>query len=121
MIGNFRKFEVRDPFGQVWEIEFLWLQTAISIRHSDSIDVKFVLTSGSERAEKVVALPNADLLAISRRTGRPITDPWCARLAALHLARIVEAGDDIEKRLVTVRAEDLEAYSARLGNRAAVA
>ncbi len=121
MIENFRHFEVRDSFGQVWGVEFLWLQTAISIRHSDSVDVKFALTSGAERVEKVIALSNPDLLAISRAAGRPITDPWCSRLAALHLARVIETGEDMEKALINVRADDLEAHSAQLRKRAAVA
>ncbi len=121
MIENFRHFEVRDPFGQVWEVEFLWLQTAISIRHSDSVDVKFALTSGAERVEKVIALPNPDLLEISGKAGHPITDPWCSRLAALHLARTIETGEDMEKSLIIVRPEDLDAYSAELRKRAAVA
>jgi hypothetical protein len=121
MIENFRHFEVRDPFGQSWDVEFLWLQTAISIRHSDSVDVKFALRSGAERIEKVIALPSPDLLALSRKTGRPITDPWCSRLAALHLARVIETGEDMEKTLITVRADELEGYSARLLKRAAVA
>jgi hypothetical protein len=112
MKGNFRHFEVCDPFGQVWDVEFLWLQTAISIRHSDSVDVKFALTSGAERAEKVIALPNPALIEMSRKTGRPITDPWCSRLAALHLARAIETGEDMEKSLITVRPEDLERRAA---------
>jgi hypothetical protein len=39
---NFREFEAGpDPFGRMWSVQFKWLQTAISLRHSDSIDVKF--------------------------------------------------------------------------------
>lgn len=121
MIKDFRRFEVSDPFGRTWEVEFLWLQNAISIRHSDTVDVKFALRSGAERLEKIIALRHADLLETSRKAGRPITDPWCARLAALHLARILEVGEDMEKSLVTVRAEDLEDYSAQLRQRATAA
>ena len=41
---NFRQFEAGpDPFGRKFQVMFKWLQTAISIRHSDTIDVKFVL------------------------------------------------------------------------------
>jgi hypothetical protein len=52
------------------------------------------------------------LLEITRKTGRPITDPWCSRLAALHLQHMIETGEDMEKTLVTARLEDLEAYCA---------
>jgi hypothetical protein len=41
---NFRQFEAGpDPFGRKFQVFFKWLQTAISIRHSDTVDVKFVL------------------------------------------------------------------------------
>jgi len=37
-------------------VTFLWLQTAISIRHSDSVDVKFALSGVGQRSEKAIAL-----------------------------------------------------------------
>jgi hypothetical protein len=114
MVENFRSFQARDPFGVIWQVSFLWLQTAISIRNSDSADVKFALYDGGQRTEKVIALMHPHLLEMSRKTGRPITDPWCSRLAALHLQHMIETGEDMEKTLVTARLEDLEAYSATL-------
>jgi hypothetical protein len=108
MLENYRRFEAADPFGQTWQVDFLWLQTAISIRHSDSVDVKFALASGAEKVEKVVALMNPLLLELSQRAGRPITDPWCARLAALHVKRMIETWEDMEKPLVTPTLEELE-------------
>ena len=83
---NFRQFEAGpDPFGRTWKVEFKWMQTAISLRHSDTVDVKFVLRDEETRSEKTIALPHADLLRLSKKTGRPMTDAWCSRLAALHL------------------------------------
>jgi hypothetical protein len=35
-------------------------------------------------------------------------DPWCARIAVLHLRHLVETGEDMEKDLVTVRPSDLK-------------
>ena len=41
---NFRQFEAGpDPFGRKFQVYFKWLQTAISLRHADTVDVKFVL------------------------------------------------------------------------------
>src|ERR1039458_3475475 len=41
---NFRQFEAGpDPFGQKFQILFKWMQTAISTRHADTVDVKFIL------------------------------------------------------------------------------
>ena len=108
MDQNCRHFRAGpDPYGRTWQVDLMWLQTAISIRHSDSIDVKFVLSDGDTRVEKVVSLGHADLLALSRKAGRPVTDPWCLRLAASHLTRMIETGDDFEKSLVTVSPEQL--------------
>lgn len=115
MTQNFRHFQAgQDPFGRTWQVDFLWLQTAIAIRHSDSVDVKFLLSHGDTRMEKVIALRHPDLLSLSEKTGRPLTDPWCARLAALHLVNMIETGEDFEKTLVTVSPEDLQKYNTIL-------
>jgi hypothetical protein len=113
---NFRQFEAGpDPFGRMWKVEFKWLQTAISLRHSDTVDVKFVLHDEETRVQKTVAMPHLDLLQLSKKTGRTMTDAWCSRLAALHLKHIIETGEDMEKDLVTVSARELAEYDAQLG------
>lgn len=115
MFANLRAFEAGpDPYGRTWEVSLLWLQTAVSIRHSDSVDVKFLLRSGAVQMEKVVALYHPDLLALSRNTGRPITDPWCMKLAALHVRHMIETQTDMEKSLVTCPLADLESYDRLL-------
>jgi hypothetical protein len=112
---NFRQFEAGpDPFGRTWKVEFKWLQTAISLRHSDTVDVKFVLREESTRAEKTIAMQHLDLLQLSQKAGRPMTDAWCSRLAALHLKHLVETGEDMEKDLVTASPEELADYDAQL-------
>jgi hypothetical protein len=110
MAENNRRFEAGpDPFGRTWQVEFRWLQTAISIRHSDTIDVKFVIwTEGEPKQEKVIALPHAGLLELSAKTGHPLTDPWCLKLAATHLRHMIESGEDLEKTLVTLGPTDLD-------------
>ena len=116
MLDNFRKFSAGpDPFGRKWDVEFRWLQTGISIRHADTVDVKFeAAPEGEEKYERVIAMKHPDLLALSKKTGHPLTDPWCLKLAAVHLKRMIESGEDIEKTLVTVSAEELEGYSRQL-------
>ena len=106
---NFREFVAGpDPFGRTWQVEFKWLLTAISLRHSDSVDVKFVLRSDDTKVQKTIALRHPDLLDLSEKTGRPLTDPWCSRLAAEHLKRIIETGEDMEKDLITPSLEQLQ-------------
>ena len=113
---NFRQFDAGpDPFGRKFKVYLKWLQTAISIRHADTVDVKFVLEDESVgRTEKTIALPHAALLAVSREAGRQVDDAWCARLAELHLLHLIETGEDIEKDLVTVTPADLKTYAAEV-------
>jgi hypothetical protein len=113
---NFRQFEAGpDPFGRKYQVLFKWLQTAISIRHADTVDVKFVLQDeNGGRTEKTIALPHAALLEVSRQTSRNMDDPWCARLAELHLLHLVESGEDMEKDLVTMTLADLRRYAEEL-------
>jgi hypothetical protein len=118
---NFRQFEAGpDPFGRKFQVWFKWLQTAISIRGSDTVDVKFVLENEQAgSAQKTIALPHLALLALSRETGRPMDDAWCSRLAALHLVRLVETGEDMDKDIVTVTPAALQQYAQELARQEA--
>jgi hypothetical protein len=113
---NFRQFEAGpDPFGRKFQVMFKWLQTAISIRHADTVDVKFILQDESgARTEKTIALPHALLVELSRAAGRKMDDAWCARIAELHLLRLVETGEDMEKDLVTLSAAELKVHAAEI-------
>jgi hypothetical protein len=51
------------------------------------------------------------LLLLSAKLGRPVTDPWCSELAALHLRYMIETGEDMDKVLVTPSLEELERYA----------
>jgi hypothetical protein len=112
---NFRQFELGpDPFGQTYQVLLKWMQTAISIRHSDSVDVKFILQDSESRQEKTIALMLPDLLAVSKTSGHAVTDPWCCRLAVQHLAYMVRTGEDLDKELVTVTPAQLARYAAEV-------
>jgi len=109
MSDNVRRFQAGpDPFGRTWDVEFKWLQTGISIRHADTVDVKFRLwTAGEAPQEKVLALPHAALLDLSAETGHALTDPWCMRLAAQHLRSMAESFEDWDKTLITLSMDDM--------------
>lgn len=112
---NFRDFDAgTDPFGQKWHASFKYLQTGISIRHSNSVDVCFVLDSGSERVHKIVVIPNADIRAYSARTGRPVSDAWCSRIAMCKLTHMIETAEDIEKEYLPVTAREIEEYDSKI-------
>ena len=104
-----------DPFGRMWRVQFRWLQTGISIRHADTVDVKFLLSSdGGEPEEKVLALPHPLLLQLTSRPGQKLTDPLCMRLAAAHVRHMVETSEDMEKTIITVSADELATYDREL-------
>jgi hypothetical protein len=116
MSDQYRLFEAGpDPFGRMWRVQFRWLQTGISIRHADTVDVKFLITcNGDAHQEKVIALPHPALLELARKSGRKLSDPLCMRLAALHLKHMVETSEDMDKTLVTVSPQELASYLQQL-------
>ncbi len=116
MSDQSRLFEAGpDPFGRMWKVQFRWLQTGISIRHADTVDVKFLVTpQDGEAEEKVVALPHPALLEMTAQRGTKLSDPLCMRLAAAHVKHMIETGEDMDKTLVTVTAGEINAYDQQL-------
>lgn len=115
-----RHFTAADPFGRAWHAEFRWMQTGISIRHAYTVDLKYALHSASERLEKVIALPHPALLALTRKHGVPLTDPFCLRIGNAHLETMITTWQDMDKTLITLSAPEMEqaleaasAYSSR--------
>ncbi len=112
---SFREFDAGpDPFGRTWHVLFKWLQTAISLRHSNSVDVKYMLTSGEESLEKTVSMSLPQLVELAKRGSTKVNDPWCSRLAMQHLRYLVESGEDMEKSLVTPSKDQLASYQSVL-------
>ena len=116
MLENFRQFQAGpDPFGRAWQVHFKWLQTGISIRHADTVDVKFAASpEGEPFVERIIALPHPVLLAVSDKVGHRLTDAWCLKIAALHLKHMIESGEDFEKTLVTPLPEEIDRYARQL-------
>lgn len=115
LMENFRDFEVGpDPFGATWHAQFKYLQTGISIRHSDSVDVRFVLDNGQERMQKTVVIPHSAMREYAERTGRKVDDAWCSRIAMCKLRYVIETAEDIEKDYLLVTPREIEEYDARI-------
>ena len=114
MQENIRNFEVADPFGQHWRVEFRWHQNAISIRHADAIDCKYYISNGEEKREVVVALDHASLQRCAEQIGREVSDAWCMRLAARHIRRMISTWEDMDKVIVTPPAAELESHARSL-------
>jgi hypothetical protein len=112
---NFRDLNLGpDPFGRTWHAQFKYLQTGISIRHSDSVDVCYILDNGDERAQKIVVIQNADIRAYGARTGRPVSDAWCSRIAMCKLRYAIETAEDLEKEYLPVTAQEIEEYDSKI-------
>ena len=115
LMENFRDFDAgTDPFGRAWHAQFKYLQTGISIRHSDSVDVCYILDNGEEQMRKTIVIQNADIRAYSARTGRPVSDPWCARIALCKLRHAIETAEDLEKDYLPVTAREIEEYDSKI-------
>jgi hypothetical protein len=115
LMENFRDFSVGpDPFGQTWHAHFKYLQTGISIRHSNSVDVCYILDNGAERIHKTVVIPNADIRAYAELTGRKVSDAWCSRIAMLKLRYVIETAEDLEKDYVPVTAREIEEFDSKI-------
>jgi hypothetical protein len=112
---NFRDFVVgTDPFGRSWHAYMKYMQTGISIRHSDSVDVRYVLDNGEEHIQKTIVIPYADIRAYSTRSGRLISDPWCCRIALCKLKDCIETAEDLEKDYLLVTPPEIEKFDARI-------
>ena len=90
---DYRDFQVRSSLTQQdYHCQFVYLQTAISLRHSDTVDVKFLVNGTGV----VVALPHTAWVEYQHRTGQPLTDGHASEVAASLLQEALERGDDIE-------------------------
>ena len=112
---NFRDFEAGpDPFGRMWHAQFKYLQTAISIRHSDSVDVCFLLESGEERMKKTVVIPHAEIRAYTTRAGRTMSDTLCSRVAMCKIRHMIETAEDLDKEFLVLTPREIGEYDAAL-------
>jgi len=95
---NYHHFECRSRGdGTVFQCHFVFLQNAISLRHSDTIDVRFLVNG----KRITVALPHVAFGEYARRAGAVLTDDQAAAVAALYLTESLENGGDVENMAVS--------------------
>ena len=100
---NFRDFEAGpDPFGRVWHVQFKYLQTAISIRHSDSVDVRFILENGDNRIRRPSSFRSPTSAPGPNAPGREVSDAWCSRIAMCRIREVIATAEDLEKDYIAV-------------------
>jgi hypothetical protein len=108
-----REFEVRSPLdGTVYRCRFHNLIIGIAPRHSDTIDVKFLVNG----TPVVLALPHVAFAEYREKHGRPLTDQDAVRIAGLSLKQLLERAERVDQPLITLtRQQTLAlAYGAEL-------
>jgi hypothetical protein len=108
---SYEEFSVTSPIdGKQYTCRFHTLMTAISLRHSDTVDVKF-LVSGRP---VVIALPHKAFAEYRQRTGQLITDAMAIQIAGLFLRELLEKeGFEENGRIVPSAQQTLEFAGAQ--------
>lgn len=87
----YEDFRVKDRWsGQDVHCLFQAIITAISTRHADAVDVKFL--AGGRPVW--IALPHAAWGEYNKRSGKIITDPLAAQIAGHFLKTAIESGEE---------------------------
>ncbi len=75
---------------------------AISTRHADAVDIKFL--AGGRSAW--IALPMAAWVEYKKRSGKPITDPLAVQVAGHYLKNAIESGEDGGRELYSLTVQE---------------
>ena len=74
------------------------LIVAISTRHADAIDVKFLV----DGRPVWVALPHTAWVEYNQRTGKMITDPLAVEIAGHYLKTALESGEGVGREMYSL-------------------
>jgi len=107
LLMTFEEFTVSAPAPgapdrQQFRCRFDTLTTAISTRHSDTVDVKFLVNGKGI----VIALAHAGFARFRESTGRALTDGEAVQMAGLFLKRLLERGERVEDPILPVSPEE---------------
>ena len=83
--------------GKIYHCRFYTLMTGIALRHSDTVDVKFLVNGRGV----VIALPHSAWAEYQRRTGFFLTDSNAIPIAALFLKEMLERGEPVGEPFLT--------------------
>lgn len=95
---DYQEFAVASPLdGKTYRCRFHHLMTGISLRHSDTVDVQFLVNGKGI----TMALPHAAFAEYRRQTGVGLTDRDAIEIAGLFLKELLEKGERVEESLLT--------------------
>ena len=92
-------------------VVFVHLLSAISTRHSDTIDVWFRVNG----KPVTVSIPAAVLTDLREREGKYLSDQQLAEIAAAHLRRTLERGYDATLAELFLAGPEVRALARELG------
>ena len=78
------------------------LIAAISTRHADAIDIKFL----ADERPVWIALPHVAWVEYNRQTGKVITDPMAVQIAGHYLKWAIESGEDNGREMYTLTVQE---------------
>jgi len=93
------------------KVHFVHLYSAIATRHSDSIDVVFLV----DGQKATVAISCATLAELREGEGKGLTDQQLADVAALHLRRTLEQGYEATEAELFLGGAPFRALAHELG------
>ena len=79
------------------------LIVAISTRHADAVDVKFLV----DGHPVWVALPHTAWPEYKKRTGKELTDPLAVQIAGHYLKEAIEEGLETGREMLTLTVDDV--------------
>lgn len=96
-------FRTKDRWsGQDVHCMFQAVVTAISTRHADAVDIKFLVNG----RPVWIALPHAAWGEYNRRTGKVITDPLAVQVAGHFLKTAIENGEEDGREIYALTVAD---------------
>jgi hypothetical protein len=88
--------------GQPVHCRYQALIVAISTRHADAVDIKFL--AGDRPVW--VALPHPAWVEYNRETGKIITDPMAVQIAGHYLKWAIESGEDNGREMYALTVQE---------------
>lgn len=99
----YEDFHVRDRWtGEDLHCIFQALITAISTRHADAVDIKFLVN----RRPVWIALPHPAWVEYQRRTGQVLTDPLAVQAAGHFLKTAIASGLESGREMYALNVDE---------------
>jgi hypothetical protein len=88
--------------GNKLHCQYQALIVAISTRHADAVDIKFMV----EERPVWIALPHPAWVEFNRQTGKVINDPMAVQIAGHYLKWAIESGEDSGREMYTLTVQE---------------